>query len=64
LYDTREQSRYWFRGGFSLAAIIALVVGGVASIPAVDVSWVVGLPVAFVVYLLLRRVTRIDGHRA
>jgi len=47
---------YWFKGGFSWAAIIALVVGGIASVPVVDVSWVMGMPVAFGLYVLLRKV--------
>jgi len=54
-YNTSQGSKYWFKGGFSLAAIIALVVGGIASIWVVEVSWVMGLPVAFVLYIVLKK---------
>jgi len=56
LYDTREGSRYWFAGGFNVAALVAVAVPGVATMLwFLPVSWLVGLPAGFVLYLLLNR---------
>jgi len=60
LYDTKEGSKYWYKGGFSLAAIIALVCGAGASFPVLSLSWMIGLPISFVLYIILRK-AGVDG---
>lgn len=59
-YDTEAGSKYWYKGGFSIAAIASFVVGGVASIPFIEISWMIGLPVGFVLYVILRKVVNVD----
>jgi NCS1 family nucleobase:cation symporter-1 len=56
LYDNKKGSKYWYTGGFSIAAIITLVVGGAISLLAINFSWMVGLPVGFVLYIVLKAV--------
>jgi NCS1 family nucleobase:cation symporter-1 len=54
LYVTGEASRYWYRGGINLAGLIAVLVPGlVTMIWFLPMSWLIGVPVAFVLYLLL-----------
>ena len=49
-------SQYWYRGGFNIAALVAVAVPSVITmIWFLPVSWLVGLPVGFVLYLLLNR---------
>jgi NCS1 family nucleobase:cation symporter-1 len=56
LYATGADSRHWFRGGFNPAALIAVAVPGfVTMIWFLPVSWLVGLPAGFLLYLLLNR---------
>jgi NCS1 family nucleobase:cation symporter-1 len=56
LYATGAGSRHWYRGGFNPAALIAVAVPGVITmIWFLPVSWLVGLPAGFVLYLLLNR---------
>ncbi len=55
LYDTKQGSKYWYKGGFSRAAIIALVCGSAASFPVLSLSWMIGLPLSFVLYIILRK---------
>jgi len=55
LYDTKQGSKYWYKGGFSLAAVIALVCGSAASFPVLNLSWMIGLPLSFVLYIILRK---------
>ena len=55
LYDTKQGSKYWYKGGFSLAAVIALVCGSAASFPVLSLSWMIGLPIGFVLYIILRK---------
>jgi len=55
LYDTKQGSKYWYKGGFSLAAVIALVCGSAASFPVLSLSWMIGLPLSFVLYIILRK---------
>jgi NCS1 family nucleobase:cation symporter-1 len=59
-YDTKVGSKYWYKGGFSISAIASFVIGGVASIPFIEISWIIGLPVGFVLYIILKMVVRID----
>jgi nucleobase:cation symporter-1, NCS1 family len=54
LYAEKEGS-YWFLHGFSPAAIVTLVVASAVSLIFIDVSWLVGMPVAFVLHILLVR---------
>ncbi len=59
LYSTEAGSRYWFQGGFKVAALVAVAVPAVASMLwFLPVSWLVGLPAGFVLYLLLNREQR------
>lgn len=59
LYSTEAGSRYWFQGGFRVAALVAVAVPAVASMLwFLPVSWLVGLPAGFVLYLLLNREQR------
>jgi NCS1 family nucleobase:cation symporter-1 len=55
LYDKSEGSRFWYVGGISPSAILALLVGAGASIPVLDLSWMLGFPVGLVSYVVLRR---------
>ena len=59
-YDTKVGSKYWYKGGFSIAAIASFVVGGVASIPFIEISWIIGMPVGFVLYIILRKGVNVD----
>lgn len=56
LYDQGEGSEFWFWKGFSISGIGALFVGALVSFPMMEVSWMIGLPVAFVVYLGLEKI--------
>lgn len=59
LYSTEAGSRYWFQGGFKVAALVAVAVPAVISMLwFLPVSWLVGLPAGFVIYLLLNREQR------
>lgn len=55
LYDKSEGSPYWFKSGFSPAAIIALIIGALAALPFLDISWMLGLPVGFIAYIILKK---------
>jgi NCS1 family nucleobase:cation symporter-1 len=44
---------YWFWRGFSLAGYVALAVASVVSLIFVEVSWFVGMPLAFGLHILL-----------
>ncbi|MBN1837689.1 MAG: cytosine permease [Spirochaetales bacterium] len=63
LYDVKKGGRYWYTGGFSLAAIIALVVGAGISLLKLEISWMIGLPIAFVIYVVLGRLIPIEGRK-
>jgi NCS1 family nucleobase:cation symporter-1 len=56
LYDMQKGAKYWYKSGFSIAAIISLIVGGVLSLFAINFSWLIGLPVGFVLYIVLKAV--------
>ena len=56
LYDSSDQSLYWFSGGLNWAGLIAVVVPAVvAMLFFLHVSWLVGLPAGFMLYLILYR---------
>jgi len=55
LYNVEKGSPYWYNKGFSFAAIIALIVGTGLSFLNLELSWMIGLPVGFIVYLILAR---------
>ena len=56
LYVTDSTSQYWYQGGFNIAALVAVAVPSVITmIWFLPVSWLVGLPVGFVLYVLLNR---------
>lgn len=54
LYKRDEGSKFWYWKGFSVAGVGSLVIGALVSVPLMDISWMVGLPTAFVVYTALR----------
>ncbi|KYH24728.1 allantoin permease [Halalkalicoccus paucihalophilus] len=55
LYDKHAGSKYWFIRGFSVTAVASTVIGSVASLLLLDLSWMIGLPVGFVSYVVLRK---------
>jgi NCS1 family nucleobase:cation symporter-1 len=56
LYVADATSKHWYQGGFKVAALVAVAVpSAITMIWFLPVSWLVGLPVGFVLYLLLNR---------
>jgi NCS1 family nucleobase:cation symporter-1 len=55
LYDDTDNSAFWFVGGFSATGLLSMVVGVLISLPILDLSWVIGLPTAFVAYSVLSK---------
>lgn len=55
LYNRTESSKFWFVRGFSITGIISMLVGVAVSLPILDLSWVVGLPVSFITYTILSK---------
>lgn len=55
LYDRTASSRFWFVQGFSVTGIVSMLAGVAVSLPILDLSWVIGLPTAFVVYAILSK---------
>lgn len=55
LYDKSRDSKFWFIKGFSVTALASVLVGSLASIALLDFSWMVGLPVGFATYVVLRK---------
>lgn len=54
LYVKGRTSDYWYTGGFNVAGLIALFLPGtVAMVWFLPISWLIGLPVAFVLYSIL-----------
>lgn len=52
LYVTDARSEYWYSGGFNLAGLIAVFVPGIATmIWCLPISWLVGVPAGFLLYL-------------
>ena len=56
LYVADSTSDYWYRGGFNVAGLVSILIPGVVTmIWALPVSWLVGVPAGFILYLLLWR---------
>jgi len=55
LYDDSSESAFWFVGGFSATGLVSMLLGVAVSLPILDLSWVIGLPTAFVVYAVLSK---------
>ncbi len=56
LYVADATSKHWYQGGYKVAALVAVAVpSAITMIWFLPVSWLVGLPVGFVLYLLLNR---------
>jgi NCS1 family nucleobase:cation symporter-1 len=54
LYATNPGSPHWYHGGYNLAGYIAVLVPGLLTMAwALEVSWLVGVPAGFVLYLVL-----------
>jgi NCS1 family nucleobase:cation symporter-1 len=62
LYNVKKGGPYWYTRGFSYAAIIALVVGAGVSLLKVEISWMIGLPISFVIYMILGRFVGMEGR--
>lgn len=56
LYNRSSDSKFWFVRGFSVTGMVSMLVGVAVSLPILDLSWVIGLPTAFVAYAVLARV--------
>lgn len=55
LYQTNRESKFWFINGYSVTAIVSVLVGAAVSLPFLSVSLLIGLPIGFGVYIILRR---------
>jgi NCS1 family nucleobase:cation symporter-1 len=56
LYTTGPESPYWYRGGFNIAGLLAVFIPGVTTmIWCLSISWLIGVPAGFALYLLLLR---------
>jgi NCS1 family nucleobase:cation symporter-1 len=55
LYDKSRESKFWFVRGFSVTAVASVVIGAGASLLFLDLSWMIGLPVGFIFYVVLRK---------
>jgi NCS1 family nucleobase:cation symporter-1 len=54
LYSAGPSARYWYQGGFNLAGLIAVLLPGlVTMIWFLPMSWLIGLPAGFVIYVVL-----------
>jgi NCS1 family nucleobase:cation symporter-1 len=57
LYVDGPAGHYWYRSGFNVAGLIAVFVPGfVTMVWFLSISWLIGVPAGFLLYLLLRRV--------
>lgn len=54
LYDKSKSSRFWYFSGISPSAVLALLLGAGASFLMISLSWMLGFPVGFVSYIILR----------
>ena len=62
LYDTTPDSPCWYQGGFNAAGLIAILIPGIVTmIWFLPMSWIIGVPVAFALYLLLYPRLQRDG---
>lgn len=55
LYDKSRESKFWFFRGFSVTAVASVLIGSGASLPMLELSWMIGLPVGFISYTALRK---------
>ena len=55
LYETGHDSEYWYIRGFSVTAVLSVLIGSVASLAVLELSWMIGLPIGFVTYTALRK---------
>jgi len=56
LYDVSERSSYWFSGGLNWAGLLAVIIPAIAAmLMFLHVSWLVGLPAGFLLYLVFYR---------
>jgi hypothetical protein len=54
LYDTTPGSPNWYQGGFNVAGYVAVLVPGlVTMVRYLEVSWLIGVPAGFVLYVVL-----------
>ena len=54
LYVPGPEGRYWSRGGFNLAGMLSFTISGmIAMLWFLPASWLVGLPLGFVLYVTL-----------
>lgn len=60
LYDKTRESKFWFINGFSVTALLSVLIGSAASLLVLDLSWMIGLPVGFVTYIVFRKIN-VDG---
>ena len=63
LYDKSPDSKFWYVRGFSVTAIASVLIGSVASLAFLDLSWMIGLPIGFVSYVVLQK-TRFEERSA
>ena len=57
LYHESPESRYWYRAGMNPAAVISTLVASIVTmIWCLQISWLVGLPLGLLGYLVLARV--------
>lgn len=56
LYEEGEESRFWGIGGVSVTAVASVLIGSIVSLMMLDLSWMIGLPVGFGIYVGLRMV--------
>jgi len=56
LYAGETTSSYWYRNGFNVAGLIAVIVPGVITMLVCrHVAWLVGLPAGFILYSVTTR---------
>jgi NCS1 family nucleobase:cation symporter-1 len=53
LYKPDAGKLYQFTKGYNIAAVIAVLIGGIFGIVFNSLSWLVAMPVAFVAYAIL-----------
>jgi NCS1 family nucleobase:cation symporter-1 len=56
LYDRSDTSKFWFVKGYSASGVVSMLIGVAVSLPILDLSWIIGLPTAFVAYVALSKV--------
>jgi NCS1 family nucleobase:cation symporter-1 len=55
LYNRSDSSKFWFVKGFSVSGIVSMLIGVAVSLPILDLSWIIGLPTAFVAYIVFSK---------